>query len=163
MDQDILPLLQKIPIFAGLSDEVVSAFAETGRREHMNAGTVIVQQGTPGHEMFIVVDGEVEVVKQFRSSMERTLATLSTGEFFGEMCIIQCVPRSATVRAVKPSLLFVLTNGDIHRLFRSCPEQFSILMLNISRDLCRRLQKLHELLDERGLETGDFHERGGTM
>ena len=163
MNRDIIPLLQRVPIFAGLSDEVVSAFAETGRQERVDAEAVIVQQGTPGHEMFIVVEGEVEVVKRFLSSKQATLATLAIGEFFGEMCIIQCVPRSATVRALKPSLLFVLTNGDILRLFRNCPEQFGILILNISRDLCRRLQRLHELLDEHGLETKDFYQRGGTI
>jgi CRP-like cAMP-binding protein len=163
MRQKILPLLQKVPVFAGLSDEVVEAFADTGRQERMEAEAVILRQGTQGHEIYIVVEGEVEVVKRLRSSKQVTLATLSTGEFFGEMCIIQCAPRSATVRAVKPSLLFVLTNGDILRLFHNRPEQFGILILNISRDLCRRLQRVHELLDEQGMETREFYQRGGVL
>jgi CRP/FNR family cyclic AMP-dependent transcriptional regulator len=146
MDRTLLiSLLQKIPIFAGLSEEVVTAFADTGRQERVDAGVVIVEQGAPGREMFIVVEGEVAVVKQRRSSEQLTLAALGVGEFFGEMCIIQCMPRSATVRAVKPCLLFALTNGDILRLFRKRPDQFSILILNIARDLCRRLQRLDEL------------------
>jgi len=145
MDRTLISLLQKVPIFAGLSEEVVTAFAEAGRQERVEAGAVIVEQGAPGREMFIVVEGEVEVLKQRQASRELTLATLAVGEFFGEMCIIQCMPRSATVKAVKPCLLFALTNGDILRLFRKCPDQFSILILNIARDLCRRLQRLDEL------------------
>ena len=145
MDRSIKSLLQKVPIFAGLSEDVIAAFAKSGRPEDVDAGTVVVRQGTPGHEMFIVVEGEVEVVRERRSSRQVRLASLGVGEFFGEMCIIQCMPRCATVTAVKPSLLFVLTNSDILGLFHKNPQQFSILILNIARDLCRRLEKLEEL------------------
>jgi len=145
MDGTLISLLQKVPIFAGLAEDVITAFAEAGRQERVDAGAIIVQQGMPGREMFIVVEGGVDVVKQLRSSKQVTLNTLGVGEFFGEMCIIQCMPRSATVTAVKPCLLLVLTNSDILRLFHKRPDQFSILILNIARDLCRRLERLDEL------------------
>jgi CRP-like cAMP-binding protein len=144
MDRNLISLLQKVPVFAGLAEDVVTALAEAGRQERVEAGTVIVEQGMPGREMFIVVEGEVEVVKKCRSSKQLTLAKLATGEFFGEMSIIQCMPRSATVTAIKPSRVLVLTNADILKLFHKRPEQFSILILNIARDLCRRLERAEE-------------------
>ena len=56
------------------------------------------------------------------------------------------MPRAATVRAIEPTELYVLRNSDLLKLFRRWPDQYAILMLNISRDLCRRLRKVHAQL-----------------
>ena len=64
----------------------------------------------------------------------------------GEMCIIEPVVRSASVRALdEPTVLFALHSSDLHRLYKINPEQFSILILNIARDICRRLRQVDEL------------------
>jgi CRP/FNR family transcriptional regulator, cyclic AMP receptor protein len=61
-------------------------------------GDVIVRQGDPGDSMFVVQQGQVEVVSE-REGSEFRLALLGEGEFFGEMAIFERKPRSATVRA----------------------------------------------------------------
>jgi len=67
-------------------------------------------------------------------------------ETFGEMCIIESVARSASIRALdEPTVLFALHSSDLHRLYKINPEQFSILILNIARDICRRLIQVDEL------------------
>jgi hypothetical protein len=48
--------------------------------------------------------------------------------------------------ALTPGTLYALSNSDIHRLFKEWPDQFAILILNISRDLCRRLRAMNRLL-----------------
>jgi uncharacterized protein YhbP (UPF0306 family) len=76
------------------------------RTVQVGAGDVIVRQGAPADKFFIVVDGEVEV---YRNEDEgRPLATLGRGQFFGEIAILRDMPRTATVRALKPTTLFAM-------------------------------------------------------
>jgi uncharacterized protein YhbP (UPF0306 family) len=70
-------------------------------------GAVIVRQGAPADKFFIIIDGEVEVVRE-DDGQQRTLATLSRGQFFGEMAILRDTPRMATVRAITPTTLFAM-------------------------------------------------------
>lgn len=139
-------LLATIHIFAGLDDVVMDSLAVSCRKFHAEAGQVVVEQEAVASEMFVIVQGKVEVTKHSGSGDEVMLATMGPGDFFGEMCILECMPRAATVRALEPTELYVLRNGDLLKLFRRWPDQYAILMLNISRDLCRRLRSVHELL-----------------
>jgi len=70
-------------------------------------GAVIVRQGAPADKFFIIIDGEVEVVRE-DDGQQRTLATLARGQFFGEMAILRDTPRMATVRAITPTTLFAM-------------------------------------------------------
>ena len=77
---------------------------------------MIVRQGAPADKFFIIVDGEVEVVRESEGKT-RSLGTLGRGQFFGEIAILRDTPRIATVRAVKPTTLFAMER-DIFRCAR---------------------------------------------
>jgi len=140
-------LLRKIHIFAGLSEEALQALSDLCRELPVEPGAVLVEQDTPGREMYLIGRGKVEVVKSFEDGRNVSVAMLGGGEFFGEMCIIECgMPRSASVTAIEPSLLYALKGADIFRLFKLWPDQCAILMLNIARDLSRRLRKMNQIL-----------------
>jgi hypothetical protein len=62
----------------------------------------------------------------------------------GEMSIIECVTRSASLRALEKTSLFGLRSIDLYRLFQRRPDQYAIVILNIARDLSRRLRALDE-------------------
>src|SRR5215210_1486218 len=142
-------LLSAIHIFAGLDEEVMASLREACREHHVEQGETILSQDAIGTEMFVIKRGEVEIIKNCGGPAEIVLAKLGEGEFFGEMCIIECMPRSATVRASERTELYSLRNTDLLKLFRRWPDQYGILMLNIARDLCRRLRSLHELFGAR--------------
>jgi CRP-like cAMP-binding protein len=139
-----LTFLQAIPIFAGLSPEALSELTDKAREVACPAGNLAVQQGDLGNEMFIIHSGKVEVIKHCEQAGSTLVTTLQARDFFGEMCIIECIPRCASVRAVDDTILFGIKNMHLLHLYHSHPEQYSIVILNIARDLSRRLRKLEE-------------------
>ena len=101
------------------------------------AGTVIVRQGEAADTFFIVVDGEVEVLRE-EDGERRRVATLGRGQFFGETGILRDMPRTATVRAVTPTTL--LTFG--REAFRELVAQSLGTTADFDRVIHERLRGL---------------------
>jgi cytochrome P450/CRP-like cAMP-binding protein len=104
------------------------------KHEAYPAGATIIREGDPADRFYLLTKGQVEVVKEQAGAEPRLVATLSAGEYFGEIGILQGVPRTATVRACSPSGVEVssldretfidvvseadLTSAEISRLLR---------------------------------------------
>jgi CRP-like cAMP-binding protein/general stress protein 26 len=116
-------------IFHDLPQDQVETVEGQLRTIEVPEGDVIVRQGAPADKFFIIVDGEVEVTRE-ADGKTRSLGTLGRGQFFGEIAILRDTPRVATVRALKPTILFSMerdvfrsvvaqsmgTTGDFDRL-----------------------------------------------
>jgi len=137
-------MIKKVRIFAGLSGGALAALEDACRRQTAKKGALIVKEGTPGRHWFLIGQGRVEVIKVGRSG-ETRLVELGAGDFFGEMSIIECRKRSASIRALEPIILYRLERGDLLRVFQKWPGQYAILIYNIARDLCRRLREMDEV------------------
>jgi hypothetical protein len=74
---------------------------------HARDGEVVVRQGAPADKFFIIAEGEVEVVHE-EDGVERRVAILKTGQFFGEMAVLRDQPRTATVRALRDTTLLTM-------------------------------------------------------
>jgi CRP/FNR family transcriptional regulator, cyclic AMP receptor protein len=140
---------RKVPVLAGLSPEALYFLASKAIEVNVAPGELIVREGDHGNKFFVISDGSVRVVKHFGTSDEVELARLREGEFFGEMCILETLPRTATVQAVEPALLWSLSSMAFYNLYKSMPQEYSILVLNLARDLSRRLRKLDEAFTAR--------------
>jgi CRP/FNR family cyclic AMP-dependent transcriptional regulator len=136
--------LQAIPIFAGISPDAIVELAGAAQESAFQKGDIIVREGQPGDRMFIIASGSVEVVKYLAERRETVLAVLRPNDFLGEMSIIDCVARSASVRAVEDTSLISLRGIDLYHLFQHHPEQYAIVILNIARDISRRLRAIDE-------------------
>lgn len=99
------------------------------------AGTVLFEEGQPGHVMYIVVAGEIEIRRRVGGG-ERVLAVLSDGEFFGEMAILSGRPRSATAVARSDARLLVIDGTTFEAMLRARPE----IALRLIKALAARLQ-----------------------
>jgi CRP-like cAMP-binding protein len=137
--------LKVVPIFAGLEEKALDVLLEEAKREVFPAGKIVLREGEDGHRMYLIEAGKVLILKSFGQSNEIELAQFGPGEFFGEMCILEPMPREATAQAVMDSTLIGISSSAFHHLYQRMPAQHSILLLNIARDLSRRLRRLDEV------------------
>lgn len=139
-----MEILTGVPIFAGLDDEALALLMDNARQLSCPAGDVIVREGESSNEMFVIAEGSVRIWKRFGTPEQVELGLLAKKDFFGEMCILETLPRAATVQAVVDCELVGLKSMAFYRLHRARPDQHGILVLNLARDLSRRIRALHE-------------------
>jgi CRP-like cAMP-binding protein len=144
MTPELFETLANTPVLAGMSPAGLGLIAAEGTLHEVPTGTWIVREGELGHAFYILLAGEVEVVKRAGTAEEVTLCRLKQGEFFGEMCILAPMPRVASIRAVGNVRVLELKAATLHHLYQKFPDQYSIALLNLARDLARRLSRLDE-------------------
>lgn len=139
-----------VPLLDGISEDAVRALALAAEEIVYPKGDVIFREGELGDRFCVIGDGEVEVVKGLGSEREVVLARLGPKEFFGEMSLIEGQPRSASIRAVKTSVVYTLTNQAIARFSRFWPEFHSTIIFNIAAALSRRLREFDKVVAKAG-------------
>ena len=132
--------LRNIGLFGALSDDVLEYLATLLTVETPPAGATLFREGEDASAMFVVISGEVEVLKKSKRNMEAREAVLGPGDWFGEMSIVDIQPRSATVRALAPSRLLRVSSADLDALYRHDLRSYAIIILNLARELSRRLR-----------------------
>ena len=125
-----LDLLKRIPLFEHCSKKDLQRIAQIADELDLRAGKVLITEGERGREFFVLVDGEVEVTRKGRK-----LNTLGPGNFFGEMALLSKIPRTATVTALTPLDVLVITD----RAFVDLLEQMPDLWLKVARALAERV------------------------
>lgn len=106
-----------------------------------SAGDVIFREGDLGTEMYIISDGKVEILNRLGEE-DRVLAVLEKGDFFGEMSVLEDLPRAATARALTDSRLLQINGSTFDQMLQSNPE----IAVRMMRKLSRRLRETDELL-----------------
>src|SRR6187551_2215675 len=101
--------LRNIGLFGALNDEVLEFLCGMLTVQSPAAGEILFREGDEARAMFVVLSGEVEVLKKSRNGVDARVAVLGPGDWFGEMGVVDIQPRSATVRALAPSRLVKFT------------------------------------------------------
>lgn len=138
--------LREVGLFGALSDEFLEHLARTLTVQRVGAGETVFREGDPAREMYVVLEGEIEVLKKSRRGRETRVAILGPNDAFGEMSIIDMQPRSATVRALGPARLLRISTEEMDALYRHDLKSYTLIVLNIARDLSRRLRVTDGLL-----------------
>ena len=112
-----LDLIKGVPLFEQCSRKDLQRIAQIADELDLRAGKVLIREGERGREFFVIVSGEVEVRRKGRK-----LATLGPGSFVGEMALLSKIPRTATVTAVTPLDVLVITDRAFLDLLDKVPE-----------------------------------------
>ncbi|HEY3496417.1 MAG TPA: cyclic nucleotide-binding domain-containing protein [Polyangiaceae bacterium] len=132
--------LRNIGLFGALSDDVLGFLADMLHVVSPAIGEPIFREGEDGNTMFVVLAGEMEILKRSRQGVDARVAVLGPGDWFGEMSIVDIQPRSATVRALAPGRLIRISAADLDALYRHDVRSYAIIVLNLARELSRRLR-----------------------
>ncbi len=111
-------LLRAVPLFTELSDEDIQRLEQRAEPITLEVGEVLVTEGEVGHSAFVIVDGEIEILKSV-GTRDVLLAVRKPGDVIGEMSLLQDVPRSATARARTPSTLLSIPKAEIDALMET--------------------------------------------
>ncbi|MGE5718209.1 MAG: cyclic nucleotide-binding domain-containing protein [Acidobacteriota bacterium] len=126
---------------------VVKSGAPGGFTDYLarfSAGQPIFGEGEVGTEMFVIQSGSVEIYKRSRRGEENLLATLEKGDFFGEMSILEDVPRTASARAKTDCELVRINQSTFDEMLRHNSE----IAVRMLRKLSRRLRETTKLLEQ---------------
>lgn len=140
--------LREIGLFGGLSDDVLREFGGALEVFELGPGATVFREGDSGREMYVVLEGEMEILRHSKRDHEARVAILGPNDWFGEMSILDIMPRSATVRVIAPSRMLRLTTQDLDSLYRRDLKSYSLIVLNIAREISRRLRVADGLLAE---------------
>jgi len=125
--------LRRAPLFADMTKRELGEVARLADDLEAQPGAVLAREGETGQEFFVVVDGEVEFTRQGKK-----LPIDGPVDFFGEVSLVEHVPRLATVTATTPLQFFVLGHREFHRLMDDNPR----IERKVLRALARRLLTL---------------------
>jgi pSer/pThr/pTyr-binding forkhead associated (FHA) protein len=130
-----------------------TVFKTTGRKSasrhnivELEAGEWIFREGDLGTEMYIVQDGQVEILKTLGEDQFQQLLVLERGDFFGEMALLEDLPRAAGVRALQPTKLLEINGSTFDQMLRENPE----IAVRMMRALSRRLRETDALVRKLG-------------
>lgn len=132
--------LQRYSFFGGLTNEQIeTAILPKLVYRDFQFDEVIIQEGQPNDSIYFLLEGSVDISKN-----GKTIAVLGEGQTVGEMELLDIMPAAATVRARQPVRTAVISNKAIYSIYCENNAIFAMLIMNLARDLSRRLRQMDE-------------------
>ena len=155
MDDQRIRLLQAMPFFGGVSEEVLALLLERVKPVFVAKGEYFFREGNRGASAFILEEGRVSILKGWRGR-SYFLRHLEAGDCIGEVALMDFSPRSASVLADEDCRAIELSTADLHQVASKSLEQFAMIYMNIGRELSRRLREADERAFRHRVEAGDI-------
>jgi len=147
--------LRQLRLLAGLSDEQLARFITFMEILPVPQAATVVKQGDRGDAMYVVLEGELRV-RMNSGGKETLLATLKTGDFFGDISIFDHGPRSADVVANSRSVLLKISSAAFASMAKAAPDLATPFLLAIGRTLTARIRAGNKRQAEAGKFAGAF-------
>jgi CRP/FNR family cyclic AMP-dependent transcriptional regulator len=143
--ESVLPILSEIALFGGFSDSQLHEIFKYVEECVFKPGEIIFQKGEDPSHIYIVKKGKIDLLITEQGVVLKK-KTLTTGDCFGEASLMGMRKHTATAVAVEDSDALVLSWQALLRLRKEDSQLFSFLMMNIARELARRLELTDEIL-----------------
>jgi CRP-like cAMP-binding protein len=137
-------LLATTDFFAGVQPESLAKITATGKVRSLVRGDVLFAEGDPPSDLYIVIDGRIAIATRNTDGRETVLALMESGDLFGELGLLDGLPRSAEGRALEPSRVYSIPYEPIETLFRDEPN----VLWGVVRMLSQRLRAMDEALSD---------------
>ncbi len=140
-----LEILRACPLFAALEDDATRSFHDQLERRSLAAGEAMFQEGDASHTMYVILEGQIEIVKSAAAGSFR-VALLGEGQWFGEVGLIGVSRRVATARACRPTRLVEIPARELRELYKRDIKSYALFTMNLARGLARKLQLAETML-----------------
>jgi CRP-like cAMP-binding protein len=134
---------QKYSLFGGLLDEQIDLIRPLMEQENYAAGDSIIVEGERNDRVWFILEGRVAVLKGGLA-----LAEFGEGDFFGEMEVLDVMPSAASAKALSAVRVMSISNKTLREIYKLDIKTFSLIIMNLARDLSRRLRRM----DDRAIE-----------
>jgi CRP/FNR family transcriptional regulator/CRP/FNR family cyclic AMP-dependent transcriptional regulator len=134
--------LKLVPLFEELESEELDQLTSLVREQHYKKNTTIVHVDDPGSALFILKSGLVKITIEDQSGYEMILRMLYPTDFFGEMSLLDGMPRSANVITQEPSEVLTIYRDHFLNIIEKSPK----ILLKMTAALSKRLRKANELI-----------------
>jgi len=141
----LLPVLRKVTIFSGLTESEISAISHNCDIMNAAAGDVLLEEGKAATEIFIILQGRINLVlNMYDNPLE--IFVFGQGHCIGEASVIGIQNHSASAVVLEEASLMILSRKVLMDIFETDSRLFSLLILNIAREIARRLHHTDEIL-----------------
>jgi CRP/FNR family transcriptional regulator, cyclic AMP receptor protein len=140
-----LNFLRTHSLFGGITDYELEKIRKLLIEKHFPAETDIVREGEPGGDLYLIWKGSVEVLKKNPddpNAPPMQLTVLNEGDSFGEMELIDIQCSGASVKTREETITLILTNGDLYSIEGSNLQTFTMIIMNLAREISRRLRTI---------------------
>ena len=155
-----IALLQDMSIFGAVKADSLELLLERARTLHVPEGEFFFREGDEGSALYVLERGRVAVLKRWQGA-DYVIRTIERGDFFGEIALLDFLPRSASVVAEEDCQALVFRALDVLEVAKRDIEQFTMIYTNIAREMGRRLREGNNLLFESRIRyeqpMGDYH------
>ena len=138
-------ILKAVPLFSGLTPELLDMLANHTTLQRHPRGAVVLQEGRLTDALYIMQSGRAKVFESRSDGREVILSIMGPGEFFGEMALIDDLPRSAGVETLEPCELMRISKPDFTRCLAESFELTSRIMLALVNRLRRADRQIESL------------------
>ena len=138
----IQDILEGITLFKDLSGEEIGLIVPLVEEKEFGPGELIIEEGRPGRNFYIIAAGQVEIRKKIDDRKEKLLAALEEGTFFGEISLFDHGLRTATVKSVGDSTVLEIDGDRFNDLISSNPGVLRAMM----EEMVYRLRQSNEII-----------------
>ncbi|MEP7356820.1 MAG: ATP-binding protein [Anaerolineales bacterium] len=147
-----IEFLRRLPLFAGLGETDLERLYAQAQAMELAPGDLLIEEGAPGEALFVLIDGELQVTKR-SGAQDVKVDVRSPGAVIGEMSLLDNSPRSASVRAISPSHLLMISKEVFERVLSTSPSAALATLHTIVTRLRQNEALLHEKEKMAGLGT----------
>src|SRR6266704_5274117 len=136
--------LKQVDIFAGLSDEEIGQLSSVAKRRTFRSGEVIFHREDPGQVLYVIKEGEVKISLISPDGQEISLVVFGKGECFGEVAMLDGLPRSADAIAMEKVECYTLQRSDFHKAIMKNPK----IAIQVMEVLSKRLRSTDQMVED---------------
>jgi CRP/FNR family transcriptional regulator, cyclic AMP receptor protein len=133
--------LQKYSLFGGLEPEQIASILPLMVLETFGPDEYIITEGKPNDKIYFLIEGTVAVTKN-----NIPLSKFGEGEEFGEIEVLDVMASAASIKTISNVKLMSISNKALRDIYKLDIKIFSLIIMNLARDLSRRLRKMDEKL-----------------